>query len=70
MVVLAEQRGEELPPERLAAGRRRLHALYGMPMAWTPAPVAAASADACRAVVAAREHAGPAAARCCGACGC
>jgi hypothetical protein len=39
---------------RVAQGRKRLHELYGMPMAWTPLPKLAASVHACRAVVAAR----------------
>jgi predicted DsbA family dithiol-disulfide isomerase len=56
MVVLAEERRPDFPPERLAAGRKRLYERYGMPMAWTPPPAVAASVDACRAVIAAREH--------------
>jgi predicted DsbA family dithiol-disulfide isomerase len=56
LVVLAETPQTGLTPERLAAGRRRLHEQYGMPMAWTPLPKVVASIDACRAVVAAREH--------------
>jgi len=55
MVVLSET-PPSLAPERLAAGRRRLHEQYGMPMAWTPLPKAVASIHGCRAVVAAREH--------------
>ena len=54
MVVLRERPNPDLPPERVAEGRRKLHGLYGMPMAWTPAPTATATVDACRAVVAAR----------------
>jgi predicted DsbA family dithiol-disulfide isomerase len=56
MVVLAERRRDDFPPERLASGRKRLHQRYGMPMAWTPPPPLAASVDACRAVIAVREH--------------
>src|SRR3712207_1023099 len=55
LVVLSET-PPSLAPERLAAGRRQLHEQYGMPMAWTPPPKAAASIHACRAVVAVREH--------------
>jgi 2-hydroxychromene-2-carboxylate isomerase len=58
MVVLAEQRRADYPPERLAQGRRRLHERYGMPMAWTPPPAVAASLPASRAVVAVRERGG------------
>ena len=63
MVVLSEAVSPDFVPERLAKGRRRLHELYGMPMAWTPPPEPSASIDACRAVVAARlqseERCGP-----------
>ena len=54
LVVLAETRPTEFPPERIAQGRRTLHERYGMPMAWTPAPPVAATLEASRAVVAAR----------------
>jgi predicted DsbA family dithiol-disulfide isomerase len=57
VVVLTETPPTELSAEQLAEGRRSLHRRYGMPMAWTPPPAPAASVDACRAVVAAREHA-------------
>jgi predicted DsbA family dithiol-disulfide isomerase len=57
MVVLSEVPDPELPAEKLAKGRRKLHERYGMPMAWTPAPTPAASVRACRAVVAAQLHA-------------
>jgi predicted DsbA family dithiol-disulfide isomerase len=54
LVVLSEEPDAELSPERIADGRRALHARYGMPMAWTPPPRVAATVHACRAVVAAR----------------
>jgi len=54
LVVLSETRPVALTPERIAQGRKKLHELYGMPMAWTPLPPLAATVDACRAVVAAR----------------
>jgi predicted DsbA family dithiol-disulfide isomerase len=57
MVVLSEEPNPDMPPEKVAKGRRLLHERYGMPMAWTPAPAPAASVDACRATVAARLHA-------------
>ena len=58
LVVLAEEPNPDFTPERVAQSRKKLHQLYGMPMAWSPAPAVAASLPACRAVVAAREHAG------------
>ncbi len=54
LVVLSEEPPTAYTPERLAAGRKRLHERYGMPMAWTPPPPLAATIDASRAVVAAR----------------
>ena len=54
LVVLAETPPAAFTPERIAQGRKKLHELYGMPMAWTPLPPLAATVDACRAVVAAR----------------
>ena len=54
LVVLAESPPVAFTRERVAQGRKRLHELYGMPMAWTPLPELAASVHACRAVVAAR----------------
>jgi predicted DsbA family dithiol-disulfide isomerase len=57
LIVLAEEPPTSFSPERIADGRRKLHERYGMPMAWTPLPSAAATEDACRAVVAARLHA-------------
>ena len=63
LVVLAETPPVAFTRERVAQGRKRLHELYGMPMAWTPLPELAASVHACRAVVAARlrseERCGP-----------
>ena len=57
MIVLAEERmGDAFPPSRMSATRRRLQLLYGMPIDWRPVE-AAASAPACRAVVATRLHA-------------
>jgi len=57
MVVLSEERvGDAFPPERIASSRRALQLRYGMPIDWRPVE-AAASAPACRAVVAARLHA-------------
>jgi predicted DsbA family dithiol-disulfide isomerase len=57
MIVLAEERiGDIFPPSRMSATRRRLQLLYGMPIDWRPVE-AAASAPACRAVVATRLHA-------------
>jgi len=48
--------------ERMAAGLAQFAADYGMPMETAPRPRLAATVPACRAVVAAREHASPAAA--------
>ena len=60
LVVLSETANPDLPPEKIARGRRMLFERYGMPMAWTPPPVHAASIEASRAVVAAeRARAGP-----------
>jgi hypothetical protein len=57
MVVLQEERpGDELPPERVSAGRKQLQLQYGMPIDWRPVE-AAASLPACRAVVATRLRA-------------
>jgi 2-hydroxychromene-2-carboxylate isomerase len=56
LVVLSDGSSPGHPPERVAEGRRKLHGLYGMPMAWTPPPRAAPSVHACRAVVAARTR--------------
>jgi predicted DsbA family dithiol-disulfide isomerase len=57
MIVLAEERmTDAFPPSRMSATRRRLQLLYGMPIDWRPVE-AAASAPACRAVVATRLHA-------------
>ena len=57
LVVLSETADPDLPPEKVAKGRRILFERYGMPMAWTPPPAPAASIAACRAVVAAERHA-------------
>jgi len=54
LVVLSEAPPTAFTPERIAQGRKDLHARYGMPMAWTPLPPLAATVHACRAVVAAR----------------
>jgi predicted DsbA family dithiol-disulfide isomerase len=56
LVVLSESPPAGYTPERIAAGRRKLHELYGMPMAWTPLPKVVASVHGCRAVVAVRER--------------
>jgi predicted DsbA family dithiol-disulfide isomerase len=58
LVGLAEEPNPDFTPEKLAESRKKLHQSYGMPMAWSPAPAVAASLPACRAVVAARQHAG------------
>ena len=57
LVVLSETANPDLPPEKIARGRRMLFERYGMPMAWTPPPVHAASVEASRAIVAAERHA-------------
>src|SRR3954471_13233573 len=61
MVVLAEARSDYadkgFTPEKMAAGAEHLGALYGMPMTTEVKPAVAATAPACRAVVAARLHA-------------
>jgi predicted DsbA family dithiol-disulfide isomerase len=56
MVVLSDGPRDDFPPERVAASRRRLQLLYGMPIDWRPVALGA-SEPACRAVVAARLHA-------------
>jgi predicted DsbA family dithiol-disulfide isomerase len=56
MVVLSETRRDDLTPERVSEGRRRIQLLYGMPIDWRPVQLGA-SAPACRAVVATRLHA-------------
>jgi predicted DsbA family dithiol-disulfide isomerase len=56
MVVLSETRRDDLTPERVSEGRRRIQLLYGMPIDWRPVELGA-SAPACRAVVATRLHA-------------
>ena len=56
MVVLSETPPTGFTAERVAAGRRRLHEQYGMPMAWTPLPKLVASIHGSRAVVAVRER--------------
>jgi 2-hydroxychromene-2-carboxylate isomerase len=58
MVVLREESSPEWP---YAEGFKRIQALYGMPIDWSPRPRLHATVDACRAVVAAREHASGAA---------
>src|SRR3954447_23984077 len=59
MIVLTREAGEA---EKLAEGAPTLQRLYGMPIDPVPYPRPASSEPACRAVVAAREHAPPAAA--------
>lgn len=57
MVVLSEVPNPDFTPELLAGWRRTLQERFGMPIAWSPPPEVTASVDACRAVVAARDHA-------------
>ncbi len=56
MVVLNDGTGSRTgpPPERLAASRRRLHGLYGMPLDPDAPPSAAGTLEASRLVIAAR----------------
>jgi predicted DsbA family dithiol-disulfide isomerase len=57
MVVLMEERpGDDFPPERVSATRKRLQLEYGMPIDWRPV-AAGASLPACRALVATRLRA-------------
>ena len=61
MVVLAETRedytAKGFTPERAADGAKALHDRFGMPMDESVKPAVAATAAACRAVIAARLHA-------------
>jgi predicted DsbA family dithiol-disulfide isomerase len=59
MVVLREESSPEWPH---AEGYKKLQALYGMPIDWSPRARQQATVQACRAVVAARLHAPDAAA--------
>ena len=54
MIVLTREAGEA---EKLAEGAPTLQRLHGMPIDPAPYPRPASSEPACRAVVAAREHA-------------
>ncbi len=54
MVVLSEAVPEDLTPEKIAKGDRRLALRYGMPIDWGERVRVAPSVHACRAVVAAR----------------
>ena len=56
MVVLGETPRDDVPPEQVSSGRRRIQLLYGMPIDWRPVELGV-SEPACRAVVAARLHA-------------
>jgi predicted DsbA family dithiol-disulfide isomerase len=56
MVVLAEERPADFPPERVSETRRALALEYGMPIDWRPVELGS-SMEACRAVVATRLHA-------------
>ncbi|MBA2348534.1 MAG: DsbA family protein [Solirubrobacterales bacterium] len=61
MVGLADTRQDYLDkgftPEKAAKGAESLAAKFGMPMSEEPKPAVAATVTACRAVVAARQHA-------------
>jgi predicted DsbA family dithiol-disulfide isomerase len=56
MVVLSETPPADFTPEKQSAMQRSLFSRVGMPIDWTPRRVAA-TAPACRVVVAARRHA-------------